>query len=340
MQDAEFLDRGTPHPIGQSIFVFAGGTCGTCSEFKQKACKYDKGPDFLSRLRGTLDVPSLDLDTPFDAFGPVQCFPCEAAILLRRAGILVHQLREKAPLLCDSSKALRVSRTVLRALLHLPKFEHGNRSFEALLDMSHLPDASRFTPALLPSSSQTSLHVNSLYLSQLLATEYPYPPEDRERIARTAHEKYAAFRKEHEKSEPDFDPADPSLQDWCALPLYLKESNRLQADHIPDKLHTVGLWFRKTIPGVPALADSQKLLEQHVEVLARAEHDRWVAEKRRQGWIAARDTDRKSRDNDLRLHNNLFLWDELPDKAKEYDRVAVRSIPDALASAGYEIYKP
>src|SRR5262249_10161510 len=27
MQDAEFIDRGTPHPIGQSIFVFAGGTC-------------------------------------------------------------------------------------------------------------------------------------------------------------------------------------------------------------------------------------------------------------------------------------------------------------------------
>lgn len=26
MQDAEFLDRGAPHPIGQAIFVFAGGT--------------------------------------------------------------------------------------------------------------------------------------------------------------------------------------------------------------------------------------------------------------------------------------------------------------------------
>jgi hypothetical protein len=349
MQDAEFLDRGTPHPIGQSIFVFAGGTCNTYAEFaepflnpqadrkKIEAFKLAKGPDFLSRLRGTLDVPSLDLDTPFDSYGPVEAFSCEAAILLRRAGILAFQLGEKAPHLADSSKALRVSKTVLRAMLHLPRFEHGNRSFEALLDMSHLPDAEKFTPALLPCPAQTSLHANSLYLSQLLATEYPYPPDDRETIARTSHENYVAFRK---KWEPDFDQNDPSLQAWPQLEDYLKESNRQQADHIPDKLHRVGLWFRKTVRAENAAADSRKLLHPHIEELARAEHDRWVAEKRRGGWIAARDTSRASRDNNLRLHNNLFRWDDLPDEAKEYDRVAVRSIPGALASAGYEIYQP
>jgi hypothetical protein len=352
MQDGEFLDRGTPHPIGQSIFVFAGGTSNTYAKFAEpffnnaadgkpfQAFKSAKGPDFLSRLRGTLDVPGLDLDTPFDAYGPVDAFPCEAAILLRRAGILAHQLEEKAPRLCDSTKALRISRTVLRALLHLPKFEHGNRSLEALLDMSHLPDASQFTPALLPCPAQTSLHANSLYLSQLLATEYPYPPQDRERIAQTAHEKYAAFRIQTEQNDPDFDPNDRSLRVWDRLDEDLKESNRQQADHIPDKLHKVGLWFRNAIHKTTALDDSRRLLDPHIEALSRAEHDRWIAEKRRQGWIAARDTDRNNRDNNLRLHNNLFSWDELPEKAKEYDRVAVRSIPDALASAGYEIYQP
>jgi hypothetical protein len=222
-------------------------------------------------------------------------------------------------------------------LLHLPKFEHGNRSLEALLDMSHLPDASRFTPALLPCPAQTSLHANSLYLNQLLATEYPYSPEDRERIAQTIHKKYVAHRKE---KEPNYDPADTSMFDWPALSSDKQESNRQQADHIPDKLHSVGLWFRKAIPGAPAAADSQKLLKPHLEDLARAEHDRWVAEKRRQGWCAARDTARESRNEELLLHNDLVPWAELPNEATDFDRVAVQSIPDALASAGYEIYKP
>ena len=35
MQDGEFLDRGTPHPIGQAIFVFAGGTCDSYAAFAQ-----------------------------------------------------------------------------------------------------------------------------------------------------------------------------------------------------------------------------------------------------------------------------------------------------------------
>jgi hypothetical protein len=348
MQDAEFLDRGTPHPIGQSIFVFAGGTCSTYAEFaapflnetddeeKLKDFTSAKGPDFLSRLRGTLDVPSLDLNVPFDPFGPVEAFPCEAAILLRRAGILAFQLGQKAPDLQDSTKKLRVSPTVLRALLHLPQFEHGNRSFEALLDMSHLPHATRFTPALLPSAAQAGLHANAQHLSQLLATDYPYPPEDREAIAKTIHKEYVKQR----LTEPNHNPADPSLKDWSHLSPDLKESNREQADHIAVKLRAAGLWFRKTVPGASAVADPRKSLDKMVERLARAEHARWVAEKRSQGWIPARDTSRESRNNELLLHNCLFKWKKLTDDLKDLDRDTVRHIPDVLASAGYEVFRP
>lgn len=128
MQDAEFLDQGTPHPIGQAIFVFAGGTCSSYAEFAKpfldpatseelrEEFKAAKGPDFLSRLRGSLDIPGLDLNSTFDAYGPMEEYPCEAAILLRRAGILAHLLGEKAPHLRDSSNALQVSSAVLRAL--------------------------------------------------------------------------------------------------------------------------------------------------------------------------------------------------------------------------------
>ena len=343
MQDAEFLDNGVPHPIGQAIFVFAGGTCSTYSEFAapfltqpsdeetkkvKNAFKAAKGPDFLSRLRGTLDIPGLDLNAPFDPFGPVEAIPCEAAILLRRAGILAHQLGEKAPHMRNTAKALQISPVVLRALLHLPKFVHGNRSFEALLDMSNLTGSTSYAPSLLPSPSHSELHADSVQLSQLLRTEYPFPDKDREIIARAIHDSYVS-------GHPP-DPNNPSLAAWENLREDLKESNREQADHIAVKLRIAGLWFRKRVPGSPASPDATRL-KDFVERLAMAEHDRWVAEKRRKGWIVAPCQEKSCRNNEFLLHNCLFRWEELTDEHKQLDINTVKMIPDHLAKADYEI---
>ena len=355
MQDAEFLDNGTPHPIGKAIFVFAGGTSASYAEFaapflslpsddearkSKDAFKGAKGPDFLSRLRGTLDIPGLDLNMPFDPYGPVDALPCEAAILLRRAGILAHQLGKKAPQLRNSANAMRVSAVVLRALLHLPKFAHGNRSFEALLDMSSLTGSEKFTPSLLPSPSHAELHADSVQLGQLLSTEYPFTPEVREIIAKAIHESYVSDR----TSEPKHDPNDPSLKPWDSptgnpedgLSAELKESNRLQADHLAVKLRMAGLWFRKKTPGVTVSTNISQL-EATVERLAIAEHDRWVAEKRRNGWIPAPCQERECRNNELRLHNCLFRWDQLTEEQKKLDLDTVRRIPDHLDKADCEI---
>ena len=356
MQDAEFLDNGTPHPIGQAIFVFAGGTCATYAEFaepclaplfgneevqkKKDAFKAAKGPDFLSRLRGTLDIPGLDLQSAFDPYGPVEAFPCEAAILLRRAGILAHQLGEKAPQLRNSAGALQVSPIVLRSLLHLPKFVHGNRSFEAMLDMSRLAGSEKFTPSLLPSPSHAELHADPIPMCQLLSTDYPFSQKDREVIAKSIHECYVAGRKD----DPKHDPNDLSLKPWDSpsgdpndgLSDQLKESNREQADHIAVKLRIAGLWFRKRIPGVDAASDVSQL-DAIVERLAIAEHDRWVAEKRSKGWVAAPCHERKCCNDDLRLHNCLFKWDQLTEDQQELDFDTVQQIPNHLARAGFEI---
>ncbi len=353
MQDGEFLDRGAPHPIGQAIFVFAGGTCGTYAEFarpflgrcstnedvlKREAFRNAKGPDFLSRLRATLDIPGLDLQAEFDPFGPVEAFPCEPAILLRRASIFHYQLGEKAPHLRDADGVFRVSAPVLRVLLHLPKFVHGNRSFEAMLDMSHFQGADKFTPALLPACGHTALHADATHLVQLLSTDYPFPPGERELIAREIHRQYVVDR----KKDPAHNPKDPALEDWDALAQSelgrsLQRSNMEQADHIAIKLRAAGLWFRKVVPGAPTDPHVAHRLQVILETLARSEHNRWVAEKRKEGWIAAPDTSRTSRNNRYRLHNAIFPWEEIPDDTKELDFGPVRGIPGLLAVAGYEI---
>jgi len=264
----------------------------------------------------------------------VEALPCEAAILLRRAGVLAYQLREKAPGLVDANKAIRIRASVLRTLLHLPRFEHGNRSFEALLDMSHLQGIETFTPSLLPARGFTDLHASAATLSQLLATHYPFPSAERDIIAQAIHRSYVAQR----TADPAHKPDEPALKDWKDLSPELQQSNLEQADHIAVKLRTAGLWFRKIIPGV-ASAPNPKELELMLENLAEAEHDRWVAEKRRQGWIPAPDKSRESRDDLLRLHNCLFRWNELDSATQDLDRKPIRNIPVHLAEAGYEIIR-
>ena len=342
MQDGEFVDDGTPHPIGQAIFVFAGGTASSYAEFAQpflnpidaedaKSFKAVKGPDFLSRLRGTLDIPGLDLDAEFDAYGPIESFPCEGAILLRRAGILQHQLSSKASTLKDSSGTLQVTTAVLRTLLHIPRFVHGNRSFEALLDMSRLSDATKFHPSLLPSASHVNLHANATHLGQLIGTHYPFTREEREAIARSIQESF----RESVKGQPYKDSHEP----WETLPEKYKRSNLEQADHLAVKLRAAGLWFRKRIVGSSEF-QSRAILDENEEALAKLEHDRWVAEKRRRGWIAAVGIDSDYRDDDLLLHNCMFPWEELTEDIKNKHRATVREIPKHLEAAGLEVYMP
>jgi hypothetical protein len=62
MQDGTFLQAGRNHPIGKCIFVFAGGTSKTMNEFQKKEEheRLAKIGDFRSRLKGYLDIPSID----------------------------------------------------------------------------------------------------------------------------------------------------------------------------------------------------------------------------------------------------------------------------------------
>jgi hypothetical protein len=361
MQDGKFLDRGAPHPIGQAIFVFAGGTCDTYREFSAHpgmdatAFKQCKGPDFLSRLRATLDIPSLNLLTAFsppdyprrpnelpvqppgtfDPFAPIESLPCEAAILLRRAAILSFNLKAKAPGLIRSDESLEVDPAVLRALLFLPAFNHGNRSFEALMDMSHLADIMSFSPSMLPAAFQLPLHADAKHFRQLLDVDYPFPRAVRELMAERIHQGYLNQQTPSTQSQ--------SSKPWNQLSEELRESNRSQADDIASKLRSVGLWYRQRPSGhteAASIAAGEKLLAPHVEGLARAEHDRWTAQKRRQGWIPGPDTADSSKNDSKRISHCLFQWEDLREDQKDLDRVPIRNIPGLLALAAYEVIKP
>jgi len=64
MQSGKFLYNQVEYQIGRCIFIFAGGTCATNKAFidkcKETGMKKVKAPDFLGRLKATLDIPSLN----------------------------------------------------------------------------------------------------------------------------------------------------------------------------------------------------------------------------------------------------------------------------------------
>ena len=118
---------------------------------------------------------------------------------------------------------------------------------------------------------------------------------------------------------------------WDSLPEEFRESNRNQARQIHEKLDTlkygvlpIGMAVPETVTAFP---------EDQVEFLAKMEHNRWMEEKQRNGWIHG-----PIRDNEKKVHPDLVPWEELDDVAREKDRNAVRTIPKLLAEAGFAVY--
>lgn len=145
----------------------------------------------------------------------------------------------------------------------------------------------------------------------------------RDEVAREIHERYRA---EQQSRKP---PTDPSMAEWAGLPENLRESNRAQADHYLTALKAVGCSVRETAGPVPSPLE---LTVDEVEAMAELEHDRWNLERLRDKWMWS-----KERDVLKRRSPYLASWGELADDIREWDREAVRAIPELLAKIGLEV---
>ena len=143
-------------------------------------------------------------------------------------------------------------------------------------------------------------------------------------LARGIHDSY------RERRLATLGVADPSLADWDSLPETLRASNRDQAAHFVEKLKVIGCGVVRSEGGAPAFT----FTAAEVETLAKLEHDRWMAERRRQGW-----TPGPTRDPTTRTTPYLVSWEELSEPVRDLDRDAVREIPMQLARAGYAVVR-
>jgi len=158
MQDGSFLEGSLVRPIGGALFVFAGGTHATMESFKSRASALPgaKATDFLSRLRGFVDV-----------LGPNRSSAADDSFTVRRALLLRQTMLRRAPQL-NGPAGLNVDPGVANAFLSVERYVHGARSMESIVEMSALAGRSRFARASLPAAHQLSLHVDSDEFLRLL----------------------------------------------------------------------------------------------------------------------------------------------------------------------------
>lgn len=320
MQDGKFKHGEQMHPIGKAIFVFAGGTSHTFQKFYPDTPSEErkpvligaKVPDFVSRLRGYIDIMGPNPRDEEDRF-----------FMIRRAMLLRFMLKSKAKHIFKDNDA-QVDRGVLRALIKTSIFKHGVRSIQAILDMSQLSGRRCYEQAALPSKEQLKLHVDADMFRKLVLTDVLLA-EAREKLGKAFHEQY---RKDMENSLPADSPA---TLPWESLKDQDKESNLGAADNIPHKLAAVDCGS-EPVTGEGNV--SVTFTDVEIEILAKIEHERWMSQKIAQGWAYG-----DPRDNERKLHPCIVEWDVLPEKEKEKDRQSARAFPEFLAKAGFDVYR-
>jgi hypothetical protein len=124
---------------------------------------------------------------------------------------------------------------------------------------------------------------------------------------------------------------DDSLAAWGDLSETLKASNRSQAADIHRKLTAAGYEVIRA-PNKNVLA--MHFDDQEVELLAQAEHERWVNERLADGWRLG-----EARDVEEKRSPYLVPWTYLSEDIRDLDRDTVRRIPIFLSDAGFSILR-
>lgn len=324
MQDGVFREGDSLHPIGKAIFVFAGGTSSTFKEFcgediedekEQKQFllefKNAKGPDFVSRLRGYVNI-----------LGPNQKDEkWDHLFIIRRAMLMRSLLERKVPHLINDNGEAQIDNGVLRALLKIRRYKHESRSMEAILEMSMLTNAKKWEQSYLPSKEQLKLHVDEEQFLRHLMHDAFYS-EKIESLAVAIHEKYRVINENNKNMDEDF------IMPWQELSEELKISNRDQAKNIPNVLLKISY-------DIVSVKESPEFIEftmKELDVLAENEHMRWYRHRKRAGWKHG-----KLKDNRKKTDPALVPWDYLPEEKKNKVYQMVKVWPEILAKSNFKI---
>jgi tetratricopeptide (TPR) repeat protein len=191
--------------------------------------------------------------------------------------------------------------------------ESGREAGKILAD-AHWADSERLV--VLPRDPQT---IRAFFGAK--AT--PLSQEECETIAEAIHEDYLEEKKKAET------PEGRAMMPWRKLDDEFRESTISQARHIEEKLSEIGC---TSVPSAEATGEPVVFSPQEVERMAEMEHGRYTAERLFWGWRYD-----EKKDDEGKTSPHLVAWSELPDNIRDYDRRAVRKIPEFLAEAEWTV---
>jgi hypothetical protein len=329
MQDGIFLEGQIAHSIGKCVFVFAGGTSYDMDNFGPKESdvmkwnefKLKKGPDFISRLSGYLNILGPNRK---QTYHPEQnqwiddvrdiCYPVRRALLIR------------AMLGLKEDERLSIDHGILSALIETTRFKHGARSLEKILLQLKKRDIPPIRRSDLPSEETLSMHVDPANFIAIVNQDLKFKTHA-EDLGPFVHDFYRKLGKKGKWLRAEMD------QDYDLLSEDYKEDNRAAAARIPKVLDLVGLYVvPKSYPRAQSVTKTMQIINANIEILAEAEHNDWMAHKIKNGWVFG-----EPRDDSNKVHDCLRAYAELSNKDKEKDRNSVRRYPDILKEADYKI---
>ena len=352
MQDAKFTAGNITHPFGKAIFVFAGGTHETFELFNSsgeaKTFKETKGPDFVSRLRGFINIKGPNPASRFAGKDTWKNLTCEqlpdqdTAHLIRRAIMLRIIIERCHPHLIKPETGMSsISSSVIHGFLRAEKFLHGARSLEAIVVMSNLVNVRHFGVAQLPTNDLLQLHVTPDFLMLVQEGQMEIPLI--EAVAEACHEGWRKQKgkdgyvhgKERNDDESKGKKTHPLLIDYDKLSEPDKEGNRTTARKTTAKLNEIGYKIvRLNENGIEEKGVLCEFPEDKHNQLIKIEHDIWLREKLIQGYAYAEKTN-----DSLRLHRCVERFENLTPEDKSLDVAIVNSLMPVLNKHKYGIVK-
>jgi hypothetical protein len=362
MQDGEFREGQLTHNIGKSIFVFAGGTCSCMEEFEVIGRERiaEKGPDFISRIKGFINIMGPNPVIPFcdqlsadqtsvdDTAQVNQAKNADPEHIIRRA-ILLNSLLQMNYRNLFKDDVLQIDDGVLNAFLLLPKYKHGARSIETIFKTSQLYGKEKFHRSDLPPESQMNLHVDGQKFFELISREQKYLDGGKafyhlvneisldekvvEKMASCVHAMYTlAFSLERGKdllsiTKEEFLAVYDKMRSLPeGMPQDEASQNYHNARKIPEKVKAVGY----AIVPIEADLEAQELLGQDLEKISRLEHIRWVRHYIDAGWSYAAEKQKT-----FKLHDALVAWDE--EERQAIDQVYGKYYATKMGTAAGEV---
>jgi hypothetical protein len=335
MREGIFQWKGSEFPVGRSVFFFAGGTRARFSEFDQgegtEAFRARKGPDFVSRLSGYIDIKGINPPEVKKA-GEISDHG-DTSYIIRRALLLRRAMEKKFPQIIDpESKEMAISTSVVRAFLLANKFLHGGRSLDSIVAMSHLHSGPSFGPSDLPAHNLIRMQASDDFLARL--AEPSLSAGELEQVAAACHRAFCAVRTAQGWTlgpRDDKRQQHPLLKPYAELDEAGKQRNRASARGAMAHLFGLGLRLRRAAAGK---AVAKKLSAGEKTRVMRTEHDRWLRELLLQGWSGA-----KSTIPALRINQDIVPNAKLRKMERSLDIASMEATLRLLKDMGYSLVK-